>query len=315
MATLRIETYFIQRIGLLISTFLVFGCDQRSNNPEAHFKDYIARISAVQESEKLTIPSTIYHQVPAKRELQFALPTIQLGLLEGYELRKCGLFHLIAERNSILGKVQDDFRLMEFQIKLLSGLTHCIQSNAISEDLKAKLIRIQLDKQQQLPFRLYNLIYASQSMQKQLSATQWLDSSSLTATNSIKHAMETIKGYQSYLTINSTNLASLSNHQEPIEKQLVLGPLLFSLLNSAQLLETATAQLKRYDHKVICGKNRNQTRFRHLINVFQISFTKRIQPYLVSLDRIYQTLQPELVILSTQYLDSPHSKEKIHISA
>ncbi|QSA19926.1 DUF3080 family protein, partial [Vibrio furnissii] len=31
------------------------------------------------------------------------------------ELRKCALFSLIAERNSVLGKVQDEFRRFDYE--------------------------------------------------------------------------------------------------------------------------------------------------------------------------------------------------------
>lgn len=282
----------------IVSAISISGCEPSANLPTSFFSDYIKRIASVQKSEPLDIPAVTHLHLPAKRDLRIEVARIQLGLLESYELRKCGLFNLIAERNSILGKVQDDFRLLEFQIRLINGLKNCINSDQIGDNIKTKLNTIHSLKTQQFSFHLYNLIYTSQPMRRQLSGSHWLDNASIANANIVKPALAAIHHYKLTHLRQNQEFVPVVPYQEVIEKEIVLGPLLFSLTNSALYLDLATKQLERFDNKILCGKNRDETKLKRLINVFKESFIKTIQPYLASLDSIYQRLLPELGVFS-----------------
>nr|WP_256384204.1 DUF3080 family protein [Photobacterium toruni] len=60
---------------------------------------------------------------PRTHALKQPIADITIGLLNAYELRQCGLFQLIAERNSVLGKVQDKTRRLRYELLFLKQIT------------------------------------------------------------------------------------------------------------------------------------------------------------------------------------------------
>ncbi|MGR5471306.1 DUF3080 family protein, partial [Vibrio astriarenae] len=72
---------------------------------KAVFQKYHQRLATVLEVSASTIEESAAVTIPDKRVLFHDLPRVSLGLLESYQLRRCGLFNLIAQKNSPLGKV------------------------------------------------------------------------------------------------------------------------------------------------------------------------------------------------------------------
>ncbi|EOX4278642.1 DUF3080 family protein, partial [Vibrio cholerae] len=106
---------------VLAALLLLTGCEPRLAI-DADFDRYLSRIANVQQREALSPPAMVAQSLPEKRELLIAIAPVTISLLDSYELRQCGVFELIAERNSILGKVQDEFREWDYQIALLNGI-------------------------------------------------------------------------------------------------------------------------------------------------------------------------------------------------
>lgn len=283
-------------IGLM--TLFIAGCDLSRAPVERDFADYIQRIANVQDAELVALPTEQNQILPDKRELAITLEPLTIGLLDSYELRKCALFSLIAERNSVLGKVQDEFRRFDYEVTLLQGLTRCIADQDISPKLRQQLTEIEAVKQQELPTYWYNLLYTSDAMRKQLTGHEWLQGSwDVTQFEEALAAFTTIDNAISQQQLALT-FPAITPYQEVLEKQPLLGQLKFSLDNSAQWLSAATAQLTTYDAAIICGANRNQTKLNYLRNVFQSIYVETLQPYLARIDSIYLKLEPNLVPFS-----------------
>lgn len=286
---------------LLLATLT--GCEQRAEI-ESDFASYLTRIANVQERDTLSPPTLVAQTLPNKRELAIPLEPLTIGLLDSYELRQCGLFELIAERNSILGKVQDEFRDWDFQIALLSGLESCLQEPKLSNALKEQLAIIKKIKQEELPVRWKNLLYTSDVMRTQLSGSQWYEtqwstSELLLVFEQLNQIHLHIQGQQ---PIPST---SLFNYQEILEKQRLLGHLKFSFDRATAWLETVSEQLSRYDDVIVCGTNRNPTKLNYLRNVFQTQYVEKVQPYLSSLDQAYYQFSPNLVLFDDAHTPFP----------
>lgn len=274
------------RIRLFTTAFaaiLLVGCDNHS--PATLFTTYLDRVASVQDAPVLE-GSALNQALPRKRELSVDIPAISLGLLDSYQLRQCGLFQLIAERNSVLGKVADQFSNYDYQHALLLGLTQCITSNDISDELKQTLQQIKQQKQLHLPMHQWNLLYASDAMQSQLSGTEWLKEGIGAQVKQVKNALSTIANAFE----NPESTAELTRIQETLEKTPIVGNLNYSLVQATWHLATVTEQLYRYDSKIICGPQRDITKYRYLNNVFEQRYIGTIQPYLATLDSYYQQL-------------------------
>ncbi|MEX0333617.1 DUF3080 domain-containing protein [Vibrio tubiashii] len=274
--------------SVLISVILLTLVACQTDSPSHLFDDYLTRVARVQDAPRVNRDSVSYAQLPRKRDLYVDVPSVSIGLLDSYQLRQCGLFNLIAEKNSVLGKVADEFRNYDYQTALLDGLSRCLNSNALEQELKLKLVEIQQQKQSQFEVHHWNLIFASDAMQKQLSGTRWLEPNLGQTVVEINQALAT-------LNLASGNVSNqVIDVQEVLEKKLIVGNLSYSLAMATSKLNHVTQQLTEYDHNIICAQNRDTTKFKYLNNVFEQQFVGKVQPYMAQLDGYYQTLSSNL---------------------
>lgn len=283
---------------IFVSSFILSACNQAPalNN----FSDYLSRIANVQDVDPLPAPAEKIQRLPDKRDISISIEPLTIGLLDSYELRKCELFNLIAQRNSVLGKVQDKFRRFDYEVRLLHGLTRCIVNPDISDRLQQQLAAIEASKQRDLPAHWYNLLYSSDAMRAQLSSHRWLDRGwNVTQVMGALQAMDDIQNALHNRPAAMT-LPELTPFQEVLEKQPLLGDLKYSLDNATLWLNTIYRQLEQHDEKILCGRNINQTKLTYLRNVFQSSYVEKIQPYLAWLDSLYLQLAPYLTPFEQQ---------------
>lgn len=271
---------------------LISGCWDEQGDL---FDEYHNRVARVQDETRIS-EEWEYEALPRKRELNINIEPISMGLLDSYQLRECGLFNLIAERNSVLGKVADQFRNFDYQVEFLNGLSECLNHPGVSSDVQQQLLKIDQQKRDQLAQHRWNLLYASDAMQSQLRGSQWLSEDVGLKVQRVSDAL----GYLNQSFNTTLTLGSVTEVQETLEKQVVLGDLHYSLSAATFELNQITQQLKKYDHKIICGKQRDTTKFRHLNNVFEQQFIGLVQPYMAQLDGYYQQLNPHLSLFEAQ---------------
>jgi len=275
-----------------ITTSITTGCSD--NTSGVLLDDYLTRVARVQDADKVPKQADGNTQLPRKRDLKIEIPTISIGLLDSYQLRQCNLFNLIAERNSVLGKVADEFSNFDYQRALLKGIEQCLQSEEIEPELRNTLAQILQQKSSQLAMHRWNLVYSSETMQKQLTGNQWLSQDMSHAFAQVNQALSVI----SHATMDSQ--VKVFDVQEVLDKTAIIGDLNYSLANAAIRLNRVTQQLSEYDALIICGKNRDTTKFKYLNNVFEQQYIGKVQPYMAELDSYYQALLPNLAIFTPQ---------------
>ncbi|MEZ8083954.1 DUF3080 family protein [Enterovibrio norvegicus] len=272
---------------LLVSLTGCFGDDPAI----AQFETYQQRLANVVETDPLPLSESISISLPRKRDLLLPLEDIRMGLLDAYELRECGLFQLIADRNSILGKVQDAFRHLDYEIKLLNTVAYCL-SSIENDPLIEQLTALQKQKSQQLTTVYWNTFVSSDAWRKQLIPA---GNALIPPEKPFPHsdALLAIERYANLIEQKAHEVDALSL-QEPIEKQHYLGAVFLSLDESTRWLNTITQQLERDDHLIVCGENRDPTRLNYLRNVFDTFFIGAVQPYVSTLNGLYLDVQPSL---------------------
>ncbi|MGR5409106.1 DUF3080 domain-containing protein [Vibrio sp. PNB22_3_1] len=280
------------RILPLFSIILLSGCSEWLTPEKAVFQKYHQRLATVLEVSASTIEESAAVTIPDKRVLFHDLPRVSLGLLESYQLRQCGLFNLIAQKNSPLGKVQDSFYDFDYQTSLLRTLHGCLTHHALSKEDQSELNDVYTQKWEHFPTHLDNLLLTSDAMRKQLTASQWLSINAKAQVVSVRSAFLTLE--EMYLTppmvVSRLPDVALVNYQEEIEKTRLIGRLYYTLTNVSLWLKQTTEMLKTNQDKIVCGKNRDTTTLRYLRNVFQSVYVKQVQPYMAYLDSTYQQL-------------------------
>ena len=289
----RVISSLLVRSTLLYLTMVLTGCFDDS--PQNYFDDYQTKIANVQDADEIQEDWEL-ESLPRKRELFIEVPSLSIGLIDSYQLRQCGLFNLIAERNSVLGKVADEFRNYDYQVALLEGVGHCLSNNELEPEIVELLREIEQQKLAQFPLHQWNLIYASEAMQSQMRGSQWLRADIGDQVRQTSDALEHINQ-----ALNTPLVSGKTTEvQEGLEKSSTLGDLYYSLSRASAELDTITQQLTTFDANIICGKQRDTTKFRYLNNVFEQQYIDRVQPYIAQLDGYYQQLAPQLAMFDAQ---------------
>lgn len=278
--------------ALLLSTSLLTGCNEWFTPEKAVFEKYNQRLANVLDTSESDLEASPAVTVPEKRELFQELPRLSLGLLESYQLRQCGLFNLLAEKNSQLGKVQDAFYDFDYQTNLLRTLNGCLNDYPLSDEESTKLSGLYDQKWHHLSVHLDNMLLTSDAMRKQLTGSQWLPMESKEQVAHVRDAFLALDEiYQTpYRTLSRLPDVTIVNYQEEIEKTRLVGRLYYTLIDATRWLEQTTQMLEANQDKIICGANRDTTQFRYLRNVFQSIYVGEVQPYMAFVDSTYQQL-------------------------
>ncbi len=159
---LNIQPLFV----IIVTSFLALtGCE--NNSAEDSLKTYNERLANVLDVSPSQVPDTDIPQLANIRELALPIEDIRIGLLDAYELRKCGLFQLIAERNSVLGKVQDKTHRFRYELLFMDGLENCLETLPKDADILPDIKQLHQLKQQQLPIYLWNMLTTGEEWRKQ----------------------------------------------------------------------------------------------------------------------------------------------------
>ncbi|MGY3571409.1 DUF3080 domain-containing protein [Vibrio paucivorans] len=308
-------------IFVLTSLFILSGCDSPSQKIEASFEDYLQRLSNVLEVDAPEPPATTSISLPAKRELMHDIPAITMGLLDSYQLKACGLFHLIAEKNSSLGKVHDKFRNFDYQLNFIDTAYQCLSDESISSEVASELNRVAALKQSQLMLHFENMVFGDDAMRNQLQSSRWLIEEDTWNLGTLLPALTAIN--KTHILIANTapvDPINVTQYQESLDKIRLIGELNFSLLRSSQWLERITILLNANDAQVICRQNRDSTKFRYLRNVFNNNYIAQIQPYSALLDGAYLQASPQLTFLTHQSgyeysLQNNHERFRLAVKA
>ncbi|MEZ8155790.1 DUF3080 domain-containing protein [Vibrio splendidus] len=283
----------VKHSTLFCLTVMLSGCF--SDGPGDLFDDYQTKIARVQDAEELK-EYWEFESLPRKRELLLDVPSLSIGLIDSYQLRQCGLFNLIAEKNSVLGKVADEFRNYDYQVALLAGVGKCLSGSELDPEVVELLKEIEQQKLTQFPLHQWNLIYASDAMQSQMRGSQWLRADIGDQVRQTSDALEHINQALNVPLVSGKT----TEVQEVLEKSSTLGDLYYSLTRASAELDTITKQLTTFDDNIICGKQRDTTKFRYLNNVFEQQYIDKVQPYMAQLDGYYQQLAPQLGMFEAQ---------------
>ncbi|MFN1534109.1 DUF3080 domain-containing protein [Vibrio jasicida] len=285
--------------ALVLPTTLLSGCNDWFNPEKAVFEKYNQRLANVLDTSESELEASPAVTIPDKRELFQELPRLSLGLLESYQLRQCGLFNLLAEKNSQLGKVQDAFYDFDYQTNLLRTLNGCMSDYPLSDEENTKLNGLYDQKWHHLTVHLDNMLLTSDAMRKQLTGSEWLPLESKDQVAHVRDAFLALdEMYQTpYRALSRLPDVTIVNYQEEIEKTRLVGRLYYTLIDATHWLEQTTHMLEANQDKIICGANRDTTQFRYLRNVFQTIYVAEVQPYMAYVDSTYQQLDGGLSLV------------------
>lgn len=260
----------------------------------AGFNDYQQRLNRVLALDSPSPKLVASHTFPAKSALQQPLPELRIDLLDAFATRSCGLDMLIAERNSSMGKVFTASKRLNYELRFLATLQHCLQQ-AWQEPLNRQLIEIYQQKQQSIDIALNNMLQTDDTLRK-----RWLAANrGVSAGNSngfieslgalqqlvdLKHAIAQQNWYSASQIDPEPALATLHRWQ-------FLSELQFSLRYANSWFTAVNPLLLKIEPASLCPRGPSE-QLTILSTVFRKYFIVGVQAYLSELHRYQQQSWP-----------------------
>ncbi|MGL6261768.1 DUF3080 family protein [Vibrio sp. WXL210] len=298
-------------IVVIICLSLLGGCRQQQ---ESMFERYIVRLSNVLDVEPLSLPEPLLISLPDTRDLYREPSPLYLGLLDSYQLRQCGLFQLIAERNSILGKVADPFRRYDYHVSFVQLAKQCLNEQQFEPEINRALTEaIEVKTLELTSVHFSNLIWSSQAIRRQLTGVEWLAEGDMHNSAPVVDAFEALTAaFQGSYMQEWAVIPELVPHQEVLEKQALVGNLVYSMSNASHYLSAINLFLTQNLDTVRCGQGVDSTQYRYLNNVLNQQYIQTIQPYLADLNQLYYQLSEYTQFLSSLQLSYQLDLESVH---
>ncbi|MET3999457.1 DUF3080 family protein [Marinobacterium sp. MBR-109] len=308
---------------MLITTLalvLLSACSTES--PEARLEDYASRVAnAIDYPIKLELDTTI-PPYPQTRDRLLEIPELREGIVEVFDLRRCGLMELIGERNSSLGKLALPSQRMLYELRFLPPLRRCIEQlkqqserDENEDELLQRLQRIERIKREQLPRVLSNAIFNSSEMTSQFSRTHAaLSMEQAQQSGALQPALQRFEQLLRLSQQPDWQLPSWSEQLEQSYAELHARPFGAPWLKSLNMLtqtldQTAGAINARLDERPICFNNRPNNRARIIQSVLNGWYANELQPMMSALHRSGEQWRDGLEPLYTELPMSPALKE------
>lgn len=278
----------------ILVTLSCAGCGD--DGPSAMLDDYVERLAGVLrvdpgEVEGYRAQLLAY---PARRHRRLPLADVRIGLLDFLDLRRCGLYRIVAERNSVLGRVMPVSQQLVYEHRLLVSLRACLRQlpgdGADRRALREKLDQVEAIKIADLPRAYWNATFGSPEFEHMLSlAASPLPVGALDRDSAaIERALDRLAAIGPRLGHASLELDSgrLEGHYQALLARRLAGELLgaVDLLRhhldaAAQVLETRLAQ------GPVCTPDKPGPSARAVEAVFREHYVARVRPYLATVHR------------------------------
>lgn len=301
-------------LTLVVTTLMVLvaGCSEDNGKPP--FDTYMQRLANVLEVEVHEPQEYISFSLPSTRDLYVEPSSLTIGLLDSYELRSCGLLELISERNSILGKVSDPFRLYDYQVDFIKTGVQCLEQETLEEGIREVLVEAVGMKQKELnAVFLSNLVWTSDAMKAQWRGYEWLSEADFHHSSQVADALEALNLAFSLAQEKDWNdIPSLTQYQEVLEKQGGVGKLIFSLESVTFELAQLNDFIREHFPSVKCGVGRDKTQYTYLNNVMNQQYIEAIQPKLAKLNQLYYQFESSAEMFDSDTLNYQVSLKAYH---
>jgi len=285
----------VSRILIVLVLLLAAGCTRQG--PAGDLDTYIDKLSRVLDQPVPDITQVAIPRLPDARNLRVDFHHETINILQFLEIRDCELGHLVAERNSVLGKVAVPSQRLVYEINLLRTGDACLK--VLGKDhskLAGKLKRELEDTRRDLPRYIWQATLGSPEFRQfwhygaaplpagfgsddavitalrrlDGDAGRWLSGDYEVDSDRLEQTLDVIRGGDAGLQLRAWE---------------TLG----------QKLDTATAILDaRLARRPLCFKGMHPRSADIFGTVVQEMFIGRVQPWTAKLNRHYYQLFPEI---------------------
>ncbi|GGK83042.1 DUF3080 family protein [Amphritea balenae] len=285
---------------------------------------YSSRLANSLNSDKqLDLSSPLKIPVfPRRRDRILPVKDLRQGLLEVFNLRHCRLIHLVAERNSSLGKVMPPSKQLVYEIELFIGLRDCLQqlkmANAEPELITQveSIFRIKSDNFEKA---LWNGIFISEAVERNFSLSE--PALSLDGEDGFQQSVRALEVLDQIAALNKGNrdwtrpeaLDQMEQQYQTLYNHRYGSRWLRSLYLVTQTLRFNAELIQhRLQQRPLCYNQTATSKANIVKNVFQKYYISQLQPYMARLDqqgKIWLRINTQLI---NQFTVTPASTKNYY---
>lgn len=259
------------------------ACDPFSE-PDSLLETYTDRLAYVLDVELAPADSIAVQTFPRPRDRRVDIDELDISMLSFLSLYGCELQVVVAERNSILGRVMTPLNELRYQLRFIDKANQCLP--ALDDDtLKETLRQAMQHKRDNLAAYFWNAIWADEPMAAMLSRSKGLYpiSTPTQQVSELSRQLETLIRLSEQLETISDE--SAFDDVGEIQQRWLFSPVAGQLLNSAKLVITQLNQgsemmLHRLENRPLCYQHQPNTQSVRLKGLFFSVYIGRVQPYL-----------------------------------
>nr|WP_320166418.1 DUF3080 domain-containing protein [uncultured Methylophaga sp.] len=282
-------------ISLLSLVLLMTACD-KFNEPDSMMDEYLVRLARVLDQPVSTSKLPALTKLPDKKQRMLDVPQIDVNMLEFLSLYGCELQVVVAERNSILGRVMLPINRLRYEMKFIHSAKLCL--NTLDDEQTRDILKQAIaQKSVTLPLVFWNAVWSTEEITELMTYSKGY----LPTDTSSNHSTTT--GLQKLLKIKQqidnqhldTDLQQLGK----IQQQWLYSHHAGKLLKSAQLL---TARLNdatqiieaRLAGKALCYQQRVTPQAEIVRHFFFNIYIGKVQPYMAAVTQQSDEIFPLL---------------------
>jgi len=276
----------LKRLSPVLLILAIGGCLFRPP-AESLLEDYLGRLSRVLDQPRPEVEPSELPRMPRSRELQVSIEPLSIGVLDYWGFRHCGLAEILAERNSVLGRVMQPSQHLHMDGRLLIQLEHCL--NAVEdEELVELAAELTGKKLEQWPARYWNATLAAPEMRSFWStSTRPLSPDDGTSYRESEAALNYLSNLPERLDPERwPSLSDLEGQYQHIDGSKLGGKLLQSLRLGKDYLNAASQMLAEARRDAsLCPQGLERQELDYARNVMVNVFVGELQPWLARVDQ------------------------------
>ncbi|MCM2679479.1 DUF3080 family protein [Echinimonas agarilytica] len=283
-------------VALLLS---LLACERFA--ADSVLADYPQRLANVTQSHVHLNPPLLQVLPPISRNsTAAAMQAQQLDITDWWQLKDCDFQHLLAQRNSSLGRVQQPSIRLRYEVEILMALQHCVATteSQSSRDILLDLIPI---KTQQIKAVWQHMWVSDPSLVALFGVQEQpiTDNAGLVELEkSLQHLSALFNAYQDgNLPLTLTLLSDLEQHLQSLHTNTYLPQLWFGLREAQGALQAATTVLS-HSEAISCHLGKPSADARQAQTFFRQYYVSQVQPYIAQLNAGHRRIAPLLNRLS-----------------
>ncbi len=299
------ESAAVNRLLLLLSLLALTGCVR--TGPGADLDEYLVRLERVLEQGSHQVIEKDFPRLPSVRDLRLEPAEENFDILEFLRIGRCELQHLVAERNSNLGRLAQPSQRLVYEINFLRLGDEC--RDAIAEDypeLANDLSRVLEIKRENLAAAVWQATLGGEEFR-----SYWLPGSAPLPERFDENAELLFALQQLDADVKRWMGGDLTIDSARLERQLDLirrgngGQQLLAWSMIRNTLDTASGVVSdRLERQPLCFEDMQTPKASILDNVVRKYFVGGVQAWAAGLDSRYYETHPVLRSLEVTLEDT-----------